>query len=273
MPSKKEKKQFREERDQRNRERRVKQHASSFSDDHETERSSSSHSVHANGVAKDGLPADQARSIRLDDISIAKLLSLEETFQNLSEVSGLLKYIKHGAAKAGDVFRPENELRAENERLQQMVNQITNAVETQQVQDLRQRCHELEDERVNLDEIQQEAERELQRLVEERETVLVERRNMEHEFEKDLETARIEFGQELANEKKSLEANLASIKKSEKETKDLNVKLKAKVELGKLKVQNIQYGNDTLMAENGRLLSDLNKERSRFSIQSKGIDY
>jgi hypothetical protein len=273
MPGKKEKKQAQEERDQRRRERRAKKHGSSSSEDHETEPSNSSHSVHANGVAKDGPPADQARSIRLDDITITKLLSLEETFHNLSDFSGLLKFIKHGAANAGDVFRPEIELRAENERLQQMMNQITNAVETQRVQDLRQRCHELEEERVNLDEIQQEAEQELQKLVVERETILVERRTMENEFKTRTETARIQSSQEFAKEKKSLEAKLASIKKSEKETKDLNVQLQVQGELAEQKFQDIQYGNVILMAENRRLQLELEKETSRFSIQSKGIGY
>lgn len=273
MPGKKDKKQEKEDRNQRNKEKRAKRHASSSSEEHETEPSNSSHSVRTNGIVKDDSPADQARSLHLDDINATKFLSLQKTFQHLSEFTGVLNYMKHGAANAAEAFRPEIELRAENERLRETMDLITNAVETQQVKDLRQRCDILENERADLGRIQQETEQERKKLIKERKTVLDERMGMENELREKIATAMTEFDNKLAREKKTLEASLASVKKSAEETKELNAQLKEQSELTKQRAQNLQEGNDILMAETRKVRSELDKEKSRFSLQSKGIDY
>ncbi|CRG83873.1 hypothetical protein PISL3812_01229 [Talaromyces islandicus] len=273
MGPKKEKKQANDERDQRHKEKRAKRRTYSSSEEHETEPSNSSHSVRTNGVVKDDSLADQARSLCVNDTSTTKFLSFHETFQNLSEVSGVLRLIKDDAAKAAGIFRPEIELRAENERLQQTVNWITSAVETQKVQELEQRCHKLEQERVNLDRIQQDIERERQNIEKERKDILTERENMENELEKRTETGKAKLSKVLAQERRSFEADLASAKKSEKEAKELNADLKKECEESEKKVQNLEEGNNTLMARNRMLRSELDKERSRFSVHSKGIEY
>ncbi|KAH8693697.1 hypothetical protein BGW36DRAFT_463357 [Talaromyces proteolyticus] len=272
MPNKREKQQA-EERNQRRKEKRAKRHGSSSSGDNESEQDNSSHSARNNGVAKNGPPVDQARSLGLDDIKTSKLLTLSDTFQNLSDFVGVLQFLNLSAANAADVFRPEIELRAENERLQQTVNQIINAVETQQLQDLRQKCHRLEKEIAGLDGIKQQTERERQELVMERKAILIERQEMENEFKKRTESANKEFEKEMVRERNNWKANLASIEKSEKKTKDLNVQLKEESEKAKQTAQDLRVGNDTLMAETRRLISDLDKEKSRFCIQSHGIDY
>lgn len=148
MANKKEKKQAKDDRVQRRREKRAKRHESSSSNDDSTRSST------VNGTITDVTQWNTEIDRSLKG-SINKIISLHETFQNLSDNVGILSFIKPNAANAAEVLRPEIELKAENERLQHTLTQIQKAVETQKLQELEKRCQELENKRVQLDQRQQ----------------------------------------------------------------------------------------------------------------------
>lgn len=111
-----------DDRVQRRREKRAKRSEMSSSDD-------SGCSSTVDGTATDVTQWSSEIDHSMKD-NIDKIMSLRETFQNLSDVVGVLAFIKRNAANVADAFRPEIELKAENERLQHTLTQIQKAVET-----------------------------------------------------------------------------------------------------------------------------------------------
>lgn len=266
MAIKKEKKQAKDDKVQRRREKRAKRHESSSSDD------DSSRSSTVNGTVTDVTQWDQGVDCPLKD-NIDKIISLRETFQNLSNVVGVLSLIKPNAANAADVFRPEIELKAENERLQYTLTQIQKAVETQKLQELEQRCQDLEDERVQLNKRQQEAEQERQLLDADRNAISIERQEMKKDLETKKQELQSNFIHQLEKEKRAHQKALTSSQDSENKLKRQNEKFKDDKNEAEKRAKAHREGNETLIATIRALQLELDKEKSRFSIQSKGIDY
>ncbi|KUL83921.1 hypothetical protein ZTR_06871 [Talaromyces verruculosus] len=266
MANKKEKKQAQADRAQRRRDSRAKRHERSSSDD------DSGRSSTVNGTATDVTQWSPEIDRSVKD-NIDKIMSLRETFQNLSDVAGVLALIKRNAANAADAFRPEIELRAENERLQCTLTQIQKAVETQKLQELEQRCQDLDDERVQLDRHQQEVEQERQQLDADRHAISIERQEMEKYLGKKKQELQSEFTQRLEKEKSAYQRALTSSQDSENKLKQENKKLEADRHEAEKRAKDLGEGNETLMAKNRALRLELDKEKSRFPIQSKGIDY
>ncbi|RAO71522.1 uncharacterized protein BHQ10_007534 [Talaromyces amestolkiae] len=266
MANKKEKKQAKDDRVQRRREKRAKRRESSSSDDDSTRSST------VNGTITDVTQWNTEIDHSLKG-SINKIISLHDTFQNLSDVVGILSFIKPNAANAAEVFRPEIELKAENERLQHTLTQIQKAVEAQKLQELEKRCQELEDERVQLGQRQQELEQERQELNADRRAISIERQEMKKDLEIKKQEFQSEFTHQLEKEKKAHQKALRSSQDSENKLKGQNEKLKAERNEVETRAKDLGEGNETLMATNRALRSELDKEKSRFPIQSKGINY
>ncbi|EEA26763.1 hypothetical protein TMatcc_004947 [Talaromyces marneffei ATCC 18224] len=266
MANKKEKKQAKDEKVQRRRESRAKRRGSSSSDD------DSSRSSTVNGAVTDVTQWDQEIDRPLRG-NVDKIVALRETFQNLSDFVGVLSHLKLNAANAADVFRPEIELKAENERLQRTLTEIQKAVETQRIQELEQKCQSLEDNRVKLQQLQQEAEEARQQLDADRHAITIQRQEMKNELEEKKKELRSDFLNQLDKEKRTHLKVLSLSQDSENKLKRLNEKLKADQTEAEKRAKDLGEGNETLMATIRALRSELDKEKSRFSIQSKGIDY
>lgn len=126
--------QAKQEKSQRRKDKRAFRRSMSSSEENEADaQDSSSLSPRRNGGTRNVNGLDQAQTKQLERMT-HKFMSLHETFQEMGEVVGILKFMKDSATYAAEVFRPEIELKTENEKT---LDQITRAVRAQELEDMK----------------------------------------------------------------------------------------------------------------------------------------
>lgn len=231
---------------------------------------SSSLSPRTNGENRNtnGITQEQKNSL---DITTLKLISLHKEFEDIGSLVGMLKFMKESATIAADVFRPELDLKAENESLKKTLDKITNAVQSQELENLKRRCDELEADKHFIESSRQEAEQERKLIHAEKKHLLAQREALEKEFEDKIKAAKAELQKSVVKEMKATQDSLASSQKSEEKLKQSNAKLNKDKEEVEQSFKDLHFGHNQLLADFRKLKSDLDHEKSRFSIPNHGI--
>jgi hypothetical protein len=264
--------QARQEKSERRKDKRALRRSISSSEENEADaQESSSLAPRQNGGTRNANgPIGQASTKQLEDMTL-KLISLHETFLEMDQVVGILKYMKASATKAADVFRPEIELKTENERLRKTLDHIIRAVRNQELEDMKERCLKLESEQEELASFRQEAEQARELLEEEEKSIRARREALEKEFEDKSKAAKAELHKNVANKMKATQESLALSQKSEEKLKQSCAKLSKDKEEVEQKFGDLRFGHDRLLADFRKLKSELDLEKSRFSIPNYGV--
>ncbi|OKL60459.1 hypothetical protein UA08_04424 [Talaromyces atroroseus] len=253
---------------QRRRDKRTERRFLTRNNINNTSSSSSENEAPARMPQTNGKPSSAAAPILDHNLrdAIVKLLSAKETFVHLSHVVGLLEYVRGSAACAALTFQPEIELKAENERLRHTVNEFKQVIEQQKVQELTARCHTLEAAISDQQDLQRKADREQQHLINERQKLDSERAQMKAELTGELEKKKKEYQAGFQKKLKDAERNIERLEKSNRD-------LEAKKQKAHDQLENLKAGNEALMSQVRELKSELHKEKEKFLVESRGIDF